>query len=137
MRAEAAHCVKSVLIQSYFGPHFSKIIFSFIEITFWHGCSPVNLLHIFRTPFSKDTSEWLLLYQSIYSTSPKCYWTLLKRMLNDQIIPLIPPLLHNNKCVMDFNEKSEIFNSKFSNQCWLILCCTLPSEGVAKRCSVK
>ena len=25
------------------------------------GCSPVNLLHIFRAPFSKNTSGWLLL----------------------------------------------------------------------------
>ena len=25
-----------------------------------HGCSPVNLLHIFRTPFPSNTSEWLL-----------------------------------------------------------------------------
>ena len=25
------------------------------------GCSSVNLLHIFRTPFSKNTSGWLLL----------------------------------------------------------------------------
>ena len=24
-------------------------------------CSPVNLLHIFRTPFYKNTCEWLLL----------------------------------------------------------------------------
>ena len=24
-------------------------------------CSPVNLLHIFRIPFPKNTSEWLLL----------------------------------------------------------------------------
>ena len=31
------------------------------EITFWHGCSPVNLLHIFGTPFPGNTSEWLLL----------------------------------------------------------------------------
>ena len=29
---------------------------NFIEITLWHGYSPVNLLHIFRTPFPKDTS---------------------------------------------------------------------------------
>ena len=28
---------------------------------FWHGRSPVNLLHIFRTPFPKNTSEWLFL----------------------------------------------------------------------------
>ena len=26
-----------------------------------HGCSPVNLLHIFRIPFFKNTSELLLL----------------------------------------------------------------------------
>ena len=34
---------------------------NFIEITLRHGCSPVNLLHIFRKPFSRNTSEWLLL----------------------------------------------------------------------------
>ena len=34
---------------------------NFIEIALQHGCSPVNLLHIFRTPFPKNTSEWLLL----------------------------------------------------------------------------
>ena len=28
-----------------------------------HGCSPVNLLHIFKTPFPRDTSGWLLLQQ--------------------------------------------------------------------------
>ena len=33
-----------------------------IEITLRHGCSPVNLLHISRTPFSRNTSWWLLLY---------------------------------------------------------------------------
>ena len=29
--------------------------------TLWHRCSSVNLLHIFRTPFSKNTYGWLLL----------------------------------------------------------------------------
>ena len=29
----------------------------FIEITLRHGCSQVNLRHIFRTHFSKNTSE--------------------------------------------------------------------------------
>ena len=33
----------------------------FIEMTLRHGCSPVNLLHIFRTPFPTNTSAWLLL----------------------------------------------------------------------------
>ena len=31
------------------------------EITPRHGCSPVNLLHIFRAPFPNNTSGWLLL----------------------------------------------------------------------------
>ena len=31
------------------------------EITLWHGCVPVNLLHIFRTPFLKNTSGQLFL----------------------------------------------------------------------------
>ena len=34
---------------------------NFIEIALRHGCSPVNLLHISRTPFTKNTSRWLLL----------------------------------------------------------------------------
>ena len=34
---------------------------TFIEIVFRHGCSPVNLLQIFRTAFLKNTSGWLLL----------------------------------------------------------------------------
>ena len=29
---------------------------------FRHGCSPVKLLHIFRTPFTRNTSGGLLLY---------------------------------------------------------------------------
>ena len=34
-------------------------------ITLLHGCSPVNLLHIFRTPFFKNTFGWLLLKNAI------------------------------------------------------------------------
>ena len=33
---------------------------NFIEIALWHGRSPVNLLHVFRTAFLTNTSEWLL-----------------------------------------------------------------------------
>ena len=41
---------------------FSKVACNFTEIVLWHGCSPVNLLHISRTPFPKNNSGWLLLY---------------------------------------------------------------------------
>ena len=40
---------------------FNKVS-NFIEIALRHGCSPVNLLHIFRTPFPKNTSGRLLLF---------------------------------------------------------------------------
>ena len=40
---------------------FNKVASSFIEMAFQHGCSPINLLHIFRTPFPQKTSGWLLL----------------------------------------------------------------------------
>ena len=39
-----------------------KLLWNFIEITLRHGLSPVSLLHIFRKPFSKNTSGRLLLY---------------------------------------------------------------------------
>ena len=42
------------------------------------------------------------------STSPKCYWTLLKTLLNGRKIPCIPPLFHDNKFITDFKEKSKI-----------------------------
>ena len=41
---------------------FNKVLQSnFIEITHRHGCSPVNLLHVFRISFPKNTSGRLLL----------------------------------------------------------------------------
>ena len=38
-----------------------KLLCNFTEITFRHGCSLVNLLYIYRTPFLKNTSGGLLL----------------------------------------------------------------------------
>ena len=35
---------------------FNKVTSNFIEITLCHGCSPVNLLHIFRTPLPNNDS---------------------------------------------------------------------------------
>ena len=46
----------SILLGEY---DFNKVAFSFIEIALRHGCSPVNLLYIFITPFPKITSEQL------------------------------------------------------------------------------
>ena len=45
-----------------------KLKSNFIEIALRHGCCSVNLLHIFRTPFPKNTSGGLFLeFQEYYS----------------------------------------------------------------------
>ena len=38
-----------------------KLESNFIEIALRHGCSPANLMHIFRIRFLKNSSEELLL----------------------------------------------------------------------------
>ena len=45
---------------------FNKFASNFIEIALRHGCSPVNLLHIFRAPFLKNTSGRLLLIGVVF-----------------------------------------------------------------------
>ena len=58
-----------------------------------HGCSPVNLLHIFRTPIRRNTTGWLLL--KYVTTRPK-------------LVPdLNPPLKNHFKSFQD-----EVANSK-------------------------
>ena len=42
----------------------SCLLCNFFEIALWHGCSPLNLLYIFRTSFPKNTSGGLLLLQT-------------------------------------------------------------------------
>ena len=39
-----------------------KLLCNFNEIILRHGCSPVNLLHIFRIPSPKNTSRGLILH---------------------------------------------------------------------------
>ena len=49
-----------------------------IEITLQHGCYPVSLQHIFRTPLSKNTSGWLFLCLSswVFFPSTTTVWSL-------------------------------------------------------------
>ena len=58
-----------------------KPLCNFIEITLRHGCSPVNLLHIFRIPFYKNSSGGMLLKKvlcrfnlNITSLLLRCIW---------------------------------------------------------------
>ena len=43
---------------------------NFIEITLLHRCSPVHLMHIFRTTFPRKTPGWLLLQGPKYASEP-------------------------------------------------------------------
>ena len=53
------------------------------------------------------------------ATSSKAYWSILKTFLNDKKILCIPPVFRDNKFVIDFREKAELFNTFFADQCSL------------------
>ena len=44
----------------------------------------------------------------------KTYWSIVKIFYNDKIIPIIPPLLIDKKCVIDLETKANIFNKFFA-----------------------
>ena len=48
--------------------------FNFIEIALQHRCSPVNLLHILRTPVFKTTTGGLLLWGAPRWLAYRDYW---------------------------------------------------------------
>ena len=59
-----------------------KLLCNFIEIPLRHGCSPVNLLHIFRIPFTKKTSGRLLLHSEPCQTSKKNFFRNVCKVVN-------------------------------------------------------
>ena len=52
---------------------------NYIEIALRHGCPPVNLLHIFRTPFPRNSSGWLLLTRITIELKLLNFWDCLSR----------------------------------------------------------
>ena len=49
-----------------------KLLCTFIDIRLRLGCSPINLLYIFRTPFPQNTYRGLLLHKSaLFKTNHK------------------------------------------------------------------
>ena len=68
------------------GVHFSLFLHSHYQIIF------ANFgLKVFYPP----AYEWTVL--QFFQANSKCYWSLLKAILNDKKIPCIPPIFHNNK----------------------------------------
>ena len=57
-----------------------KLLCNFTEIALWHRCCLANLLHIFRTPFCKNTygglllqHYWVLIFEkAVYKEQIKC-----------------------------------------------------------------
>ena len=50
-------------------------------------------------------------------TSAKAHWSILKTLYNGKRIPLIPPILVNNKLIPNFKKKANHFNAFFASQC--------------------
>ena len=71
--------------------------------------------------FDDHKAPWMNAEIENFRTSSKCFWSLLKRPLNDKKIPVIPPLFHNNNFISNFKEKGKkLFNEHSSEQCSLI-----------------
>ena len=51
------------------------------------------------------------------ATGIQAYWSLLKSVLNKARVSNIPPLLENDKFILDFAAKADIFNDHFVKQC--------------------
>ena len=66
------------------------------------------------------------------ATSSKTYCSILKTFLNEKKIPSIPPLFHENKFIINFKKKAELFNIFFANQCTLLNNSSVLPNNLAK-----
>ena len=86
-RALSERCSENML-QIYRRTPMPKCDFNKVVKQLRHGCSPVNLLHIFRTPSTKNTCGWLPQTSRVYFAQMVQYSALLffvepyKRKLN-------------------------------------------------------
>ena len=77
-----------------------KLLCKFIDTALRHGCSPVNLLHIFRTLFHKNTSGWLLVSSAKCIMSAHCSPLFNHtRTLNGKISPMFNHRYFISHCI--------------------------------------
>ena len=55
------------------------------------------------------------------ATGGKIYWKILNKVMNKSKAPKIPPLLVENKFILDCKEKATLFTNYFCKQCTLII----------------
>ena len=54
------------------------------------------------------------------NTCNKKYWTTLKRLINNKVATIIPPILQDNLFITDIKEKCDAFNKYLKKQCTLL-----------------
>ena len=86
-----------------------KLQSKFIVITLQHGCSPVNLLHIFRTRFLKNTS-WRLLVHFVLQDQSEDY------IGEDDIIDMVEVIVY--KLRVSYIVFIELHHRKYSENCF-------------------
>ena len=75
------------------------------------------------SPIENTKSEYyskLFMKLSNPETSSRAYWPILKSFVNDNKIPIIPPLYHNGNFITNFRQKAEFFNFFFAEQCSIL-----------------
>ena len=94
-----------------------------------NGCKPemtqrINDLRENYTSLVENAREKYLLRQSHKLSNPdtgiKIYWSIIKKFLNSNKFPIIPPLFHCNQFITDFQEKATLFNNFFVSQCTVL-----------------
>ena len=97
-----------------------KLQSKFIEIALRSGCSPVHLLHIFWTPFPKNTSGRLLLKYRV-CLSFLIFQLILQRMFFSGVVyPHWPLVLKLKKILKSFSNIIHLFDryQKNFNKIW-------------------
>ena len=90
--------------------------------------------HSLQAHLKTKTDDWSHLSDKLLcsKTSPKSYWSILKTFVKK--ITCIPPLLHNDRFIMDFKEKAILFHDFFTKQYSLVNnSCELPWILAKKR----
>ena len=85
-------------------------------------------LHDIRSEISRMISKRKKQYYDQLSkklndplTSSKTYWSMLKTFYSGTKIPLIPPIIIDNKVITNFRGKANVFNNFFASKCMSIV----------------
>ena len=75
----------------------AKLQSNLIEIALWHGWSPVNLMHIFRTPFLKNISGGMFLSFDTWYYIAICATLCVRLLSKSKAINIFPKYILKSK----------------------------------------